>query len=185
MTIGFLLTALIFRGVAFGFRFKAKGVARRHGFTLVKASLRPPATCHTMKTMRNHPTPEIREQIRAALAAFPELELVIVFGSFAKGTERADSDIDVAVQAPRQLTADQRIALMETLALRFNRPVDLIDLRTVGEPLLGQIVSEGIRVHETPGEWGRLLFRNIMDNEDFLPLQERILRERREAWLNN
>jgi len=77
------------------------------------------------------------------------------------------------------------MAMTESLALEFNRPVDLIDLRTVGQPLLSEIVAEGRRIRGQNEDWAQLIFKNIMDNEDFVPIQKRILRERRAAWLNS
>ena len=125
------------------------------------------------------------ERIIRALNAYPELSLVILFGSMARGTETRDSDLDLAVQADRPLSVQQKMAMTESLALEFNHPVDLIDLRTVGQPLLSEIVAEGRRLRGQNEDWAQLIFKNIMDNEDFVPLQKRILRERRAAWLNS
>lgn len=122
-------------------------------------------------------------RLAQALAPFPDLELVILFGSIASGRARDDSDIDVAVQAVRPLTAEQRMTLLEAIALAFDRPVDVIDLATVGEPLLNQIVTTGLRVRGSNAAWGRLIYRNIMENTDFVPLQERILTGRQRAWI--
>ena len=126
-----------------------------------------------------------QERIIQALNAYPELKLVVLFGSMARGAETLDSDVDLAVQAECPLTVEQKMGITEALALEFNRPVDLIDLRTVGQPLLGEIVAEGRRIKGSNEDWAQLIFRNIMDNEDFVPLQKRILRERRKAWLNS
>jgi len=125
------------------------------------------------------------ERIIQALNAYPELSLVKLFGSMARGTETQDSDLDLAVQADRPLSVKPKMAMTESLALEFNRPVDLIDLRTVGQPLLSEIVAEGRRIRGQNEDWAQLIFKNIMDNEDFVPIQKRILRERRAAWLNS
>ncbi len=116
---------------------------------------------------------------------FPAVWFAAVFGSMARGTETPDSDLDLAVQADRPLTTDQRIAITEALALAFNRPIDLIDLRTVGQPLLYQIISGGIQVVGARHLWGDLMYRSIMENEDFVPYQKRILEGRRRAWMSN
>ncbi|WP_416137947.1 hypothetical protein ACM26W_15890 [Halomonas sp. HK25] len=63
--------------------------------------------------------------------------------------------------------------------------MDLVDLRTAGQPLLSQIVMSGIRLKGSDTAWGRLVYRNIIDNEDFVPLQQRILRARQSAWINS
>ena len=125
------------------------------------------------------------QKISKLLAGFPHIQLAALFGSMARGTARPHSDIDVAVQAGEALSTAERIAITEAIALAFNRPVDLVDLRTAGQPLLDQIVSTGVQVIGTRHLWGDLIFRNIMDNEDFVPYQKRILEGRRNAWINN
>lgn len=124
------------------------------------------------------------EQIRQALVPFEDIDLAIVFGSLAKGTQRPDSDLDIAIQASRPLTAVQRIELIDALAMALGRPVDLIDLKTAGQPVLNQIVKYGCRILGSDEKMAGLIFRNIMDQEDFVPLQQRILKERRAAWIS-
>ena len=125
------------------------------------------------------------EKLSGLLAGFPHIRLAALFGSMARGAARPDSGIDVAVQADKELCADERMAITEAIALAFNRPVDLVDLRTAGQPLLDQIVSTGIQVVGTRHQWGDLIYRNIMENEDFVPYQKRILEGRRNAWMSN
>lgn len=121
--------------------------------------------------------------LTATLSAFPQIELAILFGSAARGEARADSDLDIAVAAPAALTAEQKMTLVETLAERTGRPIDLIDLRTVGEPLLGQILRHGRRLLGSDDAYGRLISRHLFEQADFVPYQARILAERRGAWI--
>lgn len=125
------------------------------------------------------------DRIRQALSSYPDLKLVVLFGSLARGSETPDSDLDVAVQSDGPLSVEQKMEMTSALALAFNRPVDLIDLHSVGQPLLSEIMAEGKRIQGSNEDWAKLVFRNIMDNEDFVPLQKRLLRERRKAWLNS
>jgi hypothetical protein len=76
------------------------------------------------------------------------------------------------------------MAMIEALALAFGRPVDLVDLKTAGQPLLTQIVTTGKRLLGSDSQWAKIIYRNIMDNEDFVPLQRRILIARQKAWIN-
>jgi len=125
----------------------------------------------------------LKQTIMAALRLQPEIVLAIVFGSVAEGKERADSDIDIAVDAGRTLTAIRKVSLISRLAEIVGRPVDLIDLRTVGEPLLGQILQHGERILGSDRRYADLIRKHIFDKADFLPYRERILRERRQAWI--
>ena len=59
----------------------------------------------------------------------------------------------------------------------------MVDLRTAGEPLLGQILQYGQRLIGNDADHAELIRRHIFDSEDFLPYVNRILRERRQAWI--
>ena len=122
-------------------------------------------------------------QLREVLAGFPELILALVFGSVAKGLQRIDSDLDIAVVAKQALTADEKIVIISALAEKTGRPVDLVDLKVVGEPLLGQIVQHGRRLLGSDGEYGRLISRHLFEQADFMPYRNRILAERRAEWI--
>lgn len=124
------------------------------------------------------------DQVRRALSNFEHIEFAILFGSLAKGTERTDSDLDLAVLSRESLSVQQRIDLIDTLALETGRPVDLVDLQTVGQPLLNQILKHGQRVVGRDEQMGRLVYRNLVERADFLPLRDRILRERNTAWIS-
>ncbi|RMF20751.1 MAG: nucleotidyltransferase domain-containing protein [Deltaproteobacteria bacterium] len=125
----------------------------------------------------------LSDAVLRVIAKYPEIRLVIVFGSLAEGAGRRDSDVDVAVGASRPLTADQKLSLTGDLAEATGRPVDVIDLRTAGEPLLGQILSGGRRIAGSDEEYAALITRHLIDSADFLPYRDRILAERRRAWI--
>ena len=48
--------------------------------------------------------------------------LAILFGSMAKNHARGDSDLDIAVSTSAPLTVEERLILIEDLALAFGRP---------------------------------------------------------------
>lgn len=121
--------------------------------------------------------------IQAVLTRFPALLLALVFGSAAQGKQRADSDLDIAVAARQALTADEKMEIIAALVERTGRPVDLIDLRVVAEPLLGQIVRHGRRLLGSDGAYGQLISQHLFLQADFMPYRNRILAERRAAWI--
>jgi len=77
----------------------------------------------------------------------------------------------------------KKIALIGALAERTGRPVDLIDLHVVSEPLLGQIVRHGRRVLGSDTLYGELISRHLFEQADFMPYRTRLLAERRMAWI--
>lgn len=125
----------------------------------------------------------LKQAILAAVSTQPGVELVILFGSLSFGHGRAESDLDLAVDAGRLLTASEKIALIADLAGRTGRSVDLVDVRAVGEPLLGQILRYGKRILGSDTRYADLIRRHLFDQADFLPYRNRILAERREAWI--
>lgn len=120
--------------------------------------------------------------LRAILSRHAEIKLAVLFGSLAVGGVRPDSDIDIAVQSHNHLSSAAKILLIGEMAAVIGRPVDLVDLQTAGEPLLGEILK-GRRILGSDADYARLLTRHLIDAADFLPLQQRILKERRDTWI--
>ena len=127
--------------------------------------------------------PSELDRLRDFLAQRGDVELAIVYGSVAAGKAGFDSDLDLAVDLGRELSAADKIDLISGLAELTGRPVDLVDLRTVGVPLLGQILAHGQRLLGSNTRYAELVSRNLFDTADFLPLRNRILKERRERWI--
>lgn len=124
------------------------------------------------------------ERVCSVLDACPDVELAIVYGSVAAGAAGPESDLDIAVTGRQRLSADQRMALVEALARSTGRPVDLVDLRDVHGPLLAEILRTGVRVLERDVTlYGTVLSRHLLDEADFRPYRDRILADRRRAWI--
>ncbi len=126
---------------------------------------------------------DLRHRLRQILSEHGGVRLAILFGSQATGHAAPHSDLDLAVQMTAPLTADDKIALIEKLAQATGLPVDLIDLKRVGEPLLGQILKHGVRLLGSDTEYAAVVSRHLFDAADFLPYRNRILDERRQAWI--
>ena len=121
-------------------------------------------------------TEAIAARLREALASRTDVRLAILFGSVARGTARADSDVDVAVLA-RDLDA---LALATDLSRALAREVQIVDLDTVGYPMLRAIVRDGIVVAEHERGCGaRWRSRALVDLENDRPWFERM----RDAFL--
>ncbi len=131
----------------------------------------------------NSPLYSVDTLLQGVLAQFPALVLALVFGSVAEGRERADSDLDIAVAADKPLTAVEKMNIISALAEQTGRPVDLIDLSGVAEPLLGQIVRHGRRLLGSDGAYGNLISKHLFEQADFMPYRNRVLAERRAAWI--
>jgi len=137
--------------------------------------------------MDAHQLNQLREYFKNAT----DIEQVILFGSMSSGSSgssgryTAESDIDLAVQQRNPLTSAQKMNIINDVALITGRPVDLIDLRKVGEPLLGQILKQGKRLKGSNEQYAELGLKHVYAQADFVPYIERTLKERRDKWLNS
>ena len=86
------------------------------------------------------------ERLEDLRAVAPRVELVVVFGSVARGRSRRDSDLDVAVRCDGSADLD---ALYLLLAPRFTTSLlDLVDLRRTGSLLAFQVARYGQVLYE-------------------------------------
>lgn len=91
--------------------------------------------------------------IAQALAFLPDLEAVFLFGSAARGAQRPDSDLDLAVLLPsgRTANAEALAGLKSALEDASGRDVDLIDLAAVNTVFQHEIVMEGKNIYSRKG----------------------------------
>jgi predicted nucleotidyltransferase len=111
-----------------------------------------------------------------ALAGRGDVELALLFGSFARGRERADSDLDVAVSGPDL----DLLGLAADLSAAAGREVDVVDLRDAGYPLTQALLRDAVVLHEgKPGAAASWRTRAILEVETDRPWFERM----RDAYL--
>ena len=137
-----------------------------------------------MTTLPNSPPAIVNASLQEVLLRIQNIQLAVLFGSVAKETANSDSDLDIAVLADHKLSSDEKIQLIQGLAEKIGRPIDLIDLFDPPQPLLGQIIKTGRKIFGTDEAFAKLAYRNMVDQADFMPLRSRALLERRDAWIN-
>lgn len=124
----------------------------------------------------------IDKQLGRLLSDYPQFKLAILFGSQASGDATGKSDIDLALLSNAPISSGLKLKLIEQIGVRFGRPVDIVDLFLAGEPVLGQ-VFKGKRLLGNDTTYANLLTKHLLNTADFVPLQQRILTERRNAWI--
>lgn len=125
-------------------------------------------------------------ELLSALEAQPDLRLAVVFGSVARGQAGPESDLDIAVLADGPVDAPRREALIRVLAQASGRPVDLVDLWSADVLVSREALGHGVvALNRDAAAYYHLLSKMVTDAEDFLPLYERLLRHRNEAWLRS
>ena len=99
--------------------------------------------------------------VRDLAASHPELEAVILFGSFARGDSVPASDVDLLlVLAESELSFHHRIPAF--LPSRFPVGVDVFpytrqeleEMRSVGNPFIASALEEGVELFRRPSPRG-------------------------------
>ena len=84
----------------------------------------------------------------------------------------------MALDLGRPLTVADKLTLIDALAQASGRPVDLIDLRSAGVPLMAEILRGGVRVAGSTEAYGALMARHVTDVEDFMPAYRAMMARR-------
>ena len=85
----------------------------------------------------------MEEKIVKILLNNLECEAIVLFGSFARGTQNAESDIDIAIKVKKKLDKKELYRLSNLLADEFNKEVDLINLDEIGDTFRYEILING------------------------------------------
>jgi len=115
--------------------------------------------------------PDLDQEILRAVRDLPGISVLVVFGSRARGTQRPDSDLDVAVlpdtpdsRARRYLQADLAAALA---GLAPEGRVDVILLDEAPEELRQAIMETGrVLLDRDPEAWKELRVRTMREFGD-------------------
>jgi uncharacterized protein len=90
---------------------------------------------------------EMKNQMIEVLQKETNPDFIILFGSFAKGTAREESDVDLAYFSDKQLSSYERFNLANDLALICEREVDLVDIREINTIFAMQIFENGVPIY--------------------------------------
>jgi predicted nucleotidyltransferase len=82
------------------------------------------------------------------LCSLVQAHTIIIFGSVAKGTARAESDIDIAYLSSLRKSTYQRFRIGQQLADILHRDVDLIDFEESSTVFQIQIATTGMVLYE-------------------------------------
>ena len=82
------------------------------------------------------------------LARVPSLVAVYAFGSRASGLARPDSDLDLALLAPRPLDPLARFDAQQALAAALGTDIDLVDLASASTVMRAEVLRTGRVLHD-------------------------------------
>lgn len=76
-----------------------------------------------------------------------ECEAIILFGSYARGTQNRESDIDIAIKPKNKVSKKELFYLSQELEDIINIEVDLIDLSNIGDGFRYEILINGKTIY--------------------------------------
>jgi uncharacterized protein len=83
----------------------------------------------------------------ALLDSLADAWAIYVYGSFARGEEWPQSDLDLAVLLPPGKDIPDLLDLIARVSARVGREVDIVNLRRVGDTLRREVLDEGLMIH--------------------------------------
>ncbi|RUL54048.1 type VII toxin-antitoxin system MntA family adenylyltransferase antitoxin [Lysinibacillus antri] len=90
---------------------------------------------------------EITQQLVDTINKQLNTDFILLFGSFAKGNVREDSDVDLAYFSEKQLSSYERFMLAADLAAVASREVDLVDIKQIDTVFTMQIFTQGVPIY--------------------------------------
>jgi len=118
-------------------------------------------------------------QIRSILAPFAAVEAAYLFGSQAKGTASAASDVDIALILQPGTPADSVTTVRRALQRGLELEVDIIDLLRAPADLVHRVLRDGILVLDRNRQ--RRLSIEVQRRAEFLDLKPYLDRYRDRA----
>ena len=85
----------------------------------------------------------MKEKIVKILLANLECEAIVLFGSYARGTQNLESDVDIAIKPKSQIEKKKLYEISKKLEEELNKEVDLINLNEIGDTFRYEILMNG------------------------------------------
>jgi len=127
----------------------------------------------------------ILEKIKYEFKKFPEIEIVILFGSAINGRLVSQSDIDIAFAQKKTTSHEKKIDLYINLERSLGRDIDLIDLHQVNGHILKNILCEGdILIKKSIPLLAFFLKKMWYNQADMMPKTRMILETQVDGFIN-
>lgn len=127
----------------------------------------------------------LKKQLLKKIARKYKLELVVLFGSMAKGKTRKESDADVAVKSRVKLNFREQLRLAGALQNVFNREVDLSLIEYANPLLLHQIFKEGKLLYGSKSSFSSSSLYAFHRYNDYAPYFQREARMVKQAVVSS
>ena len=85
----------------------------------------------------------MENKIKEILLKEIECEAIVLFGSYARGTQNSESDIDIAIKSNIKINKKRLYEVAIKLEDELNKDIDLIDLEEIGDTFRYEILVNG------------------------------------------
>ncbi|MBU1193724.1 MAG: nucleotidyltransferase domain-containing protein [Proteobacteria bacterium] len=125
------------------------------------------------------------EKIKHEFEKFPEIEIVIVFGSAVKNQLTRQSDIDIAFAQKKAVSYEKRTQIYIALEKALKRDIDLIDLHQVNGHILKNILCGGdVLIKKSVPLFAFFLKKMWYNQADMMPYTRMILEKQVNGFIN-
>ncbi len=87
------------------------------------------------------------ETIKKIILEKIECEAIVLFGSYVRGTQNQESDIDIAIKPKREVSKKEIFYLAQDIEDEIKIEVDLINLDTIGDGFRYEILISGETIY--------------------------------------
>ena len=127
----------------------------------------------------------VKAIIHQKFKKFPEVEIVILFGSVLKDQLTNKSDIDIAFAAKTITSHEKKNNIYLTLEKSLGRDIDLIDLHSVNGHILKNILCRGeIIIKKSVPLLAFFLKKMWYNQADMMPYTKMVLKKQVKRFIN-
>ncbi len=91
---------------------------------------------------------EIKDKVMKLICSKVDCEAIVIFGSFARGTQNEESDIDIAIKVNGEITKKELFEMSCFLEDQLKRDIDLVNLDTIeNDGFKYEILINGITIY--------------------------------------
>ncbi|MBQ2528920.1 MAG: nucleotidyltransferase domain-containing protein [Treponema sp.] len=127
---------------------------------------------------------DIIDRLKDYFSHDDDIEMVLLYGSVAKGTFNPKSDIDIALYSKNELSFEVLAKIQTELAIMFDREIDVADLKKAEGTFLYQIMTNAVKIKFEENIYVRYAMKALYFYEDFLPILRRTQEEKLKRMLN-
>ena len=127
---------------------------------------------------------DIIDRLKDYFSHDDDIEMVLLYGSVAKGTFNPKSDIDIALYSKKELSFEVLAKIQTELSIMFDREIDVADLKKAEGTFLYQIMTNAVKIKFEENIYVRYAMKALYFYEDFLPILRRTQEEKLKRMLN-